>query len=79
MSSRNLFSNLVIYFSSAHYHVLSGLFLAFDIYRPKFSVDSPYIIDTYRNHKDFLYVAAGLWAVCRSVQITSISYGWNYP
>ncbi|KAF9443432.1 hypothetical protein P691DRAFT_808966 [Macrolepiota fuliginosa MF-IS2] len=51
-----------IFRNSAHYHILSGLFLAYDIYRPKYSAASPFIVGTYRNNKDFLYVAAGLWA-----------------
>ncbi|KAL9714458.1 Very-long-chain enoyl-CoA reductase [Leucoagaricus gongylophorus] len=51
-----------IFLNSSHYHILGGLFLAFDIYHPKFSLNSPYIIDTYHDDKDFLYVAAGLWA-----------------
>jgi len=48
--------------NSAHYHILSGVFLAYDVYRPKYSAVSPYITDSYRNSRDFLYVAAGLWA-----------------
>lgn len=74
MPLRNIFKKYVIpnqlgyahslwLFSSGHYHILSGLFLAYDIYRPKYSATSPFIIGTYRNNKDFLYVAAGLWAV----------------
>ncbi|KAF5359573.1 hypothetical protein D9756_002998 [Leucocoprinus leucothites] len=53
---------LNIFKNSGHYHVFSGLLLAFDIYRPKYSATSPFVVDTYRNNKDFLYVAAGLWA-----------------
>ncbi|KAJ3562851.1 hypothetical protein NP233_g9323 [Leucocoprinus birnbaumii] len=56
MPLMNIFKN------SGHYHIISGVLLAFDIYRPKYSATSPFIVDTYRNNQDFLYVAAGIWA-----------------
>ncbi|KXN87221.1 hypothetical protein AN958_08611 [Leucoagaricus sp. SymC.cos] len=56
MPLRNIFKN------SAHYHIFGGLFLAFDVYRPKYAANSPLMVGTYHNNKDFLYVAAGLWA-----------------
>ncbi|TFK33464.1 3-oxo-5-alpha-steroid 4-dehydrogenase-domain-containing protein [Crucibulum laeve] len=56
MPFRNIFKN------SAHYHIFSGLFLAFDVYRPKYSATSPYVVGTYRNNETFLWAAAGVWA-----------------
>ncbi|KAJ3559337.1 hypothetical protein NP233_g11286 [Leucocoprinus birnbaumii] len=56
MPLMNIFKN------SGHYHIISGVLLAFDIYRPKYAATSPFIVDTYRNNQDFLYVAAGIWA-----------------
>lgn len=53
----NLFKN------SAHYHIFSGLFLALDVYRSKFSATSPYIVGTYRDKEKFLWVSAGIWVV----------------
>ncbi|KAF9048866.1 3-oxo-5-alpha-steroid 4-dehydrogenase-domain-containing protein [Panaeolus papilionaceus] len=48
--------------NSAHYHILSGVFLAADIYRGKFSAASPYIVNTIRDNEKFLYICAGVWA-----------------
>ncbi|RDB25951.1 hypothetical protein Hypma_006303 [Hypsizygus marmoreus] len=53
---------LNIFKNSAHYHLLSGLALAYDVYRPKFSATSPYIVNTIRNDQNFLRLCAGLWA-----------------
>ncbi|KAH8818835.1 3-oxo-5-alpha-steroid 4-dehydrogenase-domain-containing protein [Flagelloscypha sp. PMI_526] len=50
-----------VFKNSFHYHVLSGLFLAADIYRPKFSLTSDYIIGTYRENPQVLQIAAGVW------------------
>ncbi|KAJ3900842.1 3-oxo-5-alpha-steroid 4-dehydrogenase-domain-containing protein [Lentinula edodes] len=51
-----------IFKNSGHYHILSGLFLAYDLYRPGFSVSSPYIKNTWRNDPQVLWVCVGLWA-----------------
>ncbi|KAF5327471.1 hypothetical protein D9619_004640 [Psilocybe cf. subviscida] len=51
-----------IFKNSFHYHILSGLLLAGDIYRPKFSATSPYIVGTIRNDERFLWIGAGIWA-----------------
>ncbi|KAJ4476198.1 3-oxo-5-alpha-steroid 4-dehydrogenase-domain-containing protein [Lentinula aciculospora] len=51
-----------IFKNSAHYHVLSGFFLAYDLYRPVFSASSLYVKGTFRNNPQFLWVCAGLWA-----------------
>lgn len=52
----NLFRN------SAHYHILSGFFLAYDVYRPKYSRSSPFIIGTFRNNKQYLWILSAIWA-----------------
>ncbi|THU89772.1 hypothetical protein K435DRAFT_760778 [Dendrothele bispora CBS 962.96] len=51
-----------IFKNSFHYHVLSGVLLALDLYRPAFSATSPYIQGTFRNDETFLWICAGLWA-----------------
>ncbi|KAG6916207.1 hypothetical protein DXG01_007837 [Tephrocybe rancida] len=56
MPFRNVFKN------SAHYHLLSGLALAYDVYRPKFSTTSSYVSGTIRNDETFLWICTGLWA-----------------
>ncbi|KAJ7577093.1 3-oxo-5-alpha-steroid 4-dehydrogenase-domain-containing protein [Mycena floridula] len=56
MPLRNIFKN------SFHYHVLSGLFLAYDIYRPMYSAKSRYIRGTIRDNDTFLIAGAALWA-----------------
>jgi len=48
--------------NSTHYHILSGVFLALDIYRSKFSATSPYIVNTIRNNEQFLWICTGVWA-----------------
>lgn len=42
---------------------ITGLLLAFDVYRSKFSATSSYITGTFRNNEQFLWVCAGIWAV----------------
>ncbi|KAJ3727931.1 3-oxo-5-alpha-steroid 4-dehydrogenase-domain-containing protein [Lentinula raphanica] len=51
-----------VFKNSGHYHVLSGLFLAYDLYRPVFSATSPYVQGTIRNDQLFLWTCASLWA-----------------
>ncbi|KAJ3520370.1 hypothetical protein NMY22_g12787 [Coprinellus aureogranulatus] len=53
---------LNVFKNSAHYHILSGLFLAYDVYSPRFSASSPAIIGTYRNDANWLWAFAGAWA-----------------
>ncbi|KAG6833104.1 hypothetical protein H0H87_011212 [Tephrocybe sp. NHM501043] len=55
MPFRNVFKN------SAHYHLLSGLALAWDVYRPKFSATSSYVSGTIRSNEKFLWICAGIW------------------
>ncbi|KAJ7641367.1 3-oxo-5-alpha-steroid 4-dehydrogenase-domain-containing protein [Roridomyces roridus] len=54
MPFRNIFKN------SAHYHLLSGLLLAYDIYRPGFS--EPSVAGTWRDNSTLLTGAWGVWA-----------------
>ncbi|KAJ2934669.1 hypothetical protein H1R20_g2397, partial [Candolleomyces eurysporus] len=51
-----------IFKNSAHYHILSGFMLAFDIYAPKFKEGSHHIVGSYRNNETYLWAFAGLWA-----------------
>ncbi|KAI0246970.1 3-oxo-5-alpha-steroid 4-dehydrogenase-domain-containing protein [Lactifluus subvellereus] len=55
MPLRNIFKN------SIHYHILSGLFLAYPIYGPTYSANSPYIRGTLRSNLKFLWACAGVW------------------
>ncbi|KAH9015271.1 hypothetical protein EDB83DRAFT_2440249 [Lactarius deliciosus] len=55
MPLRNIFKN------SFHYHVLSGLFLAYPIYGPTYSANSPYIRGTLRASPQFLWSCAAIW------------------
>ncbi|KIK63172.1 hypothetical protein GYMLUDRAFT_41495 [Collybiopsis luxurians FD-317 M1] len=50
-----------IFKNSTHYHILSGLFLAYDLYRPAFAASSRYVKGTIRNDPQFLLICAGLW------------------
>jgi len=51
------------FWSSSHYHFLSGVLLAADMYRAKFSASSPYIVNTIRDNEKFLWICTGVWAV----------------
>ncbi|TFK73259.1 hypothetical protein BDN72DRAFT_213988 [Pluteus cervinus] len=51
-----------VFRNSAHYWILSGLFLALDIYRPVYSATSPSIRGTIRENETFLWAMTGLWA-----------------
>jgi len=55
MPLRNIFKN------SFHYHILSGLFLAYPIYSPTYAANSPYVINTLRSNSQFLWICAGIW------------------
>ncbi|KZT22001.1 hypothetical protein NEOLEDRAFT_1072406 [Neolentinus lepideus HHB14362 ss-1] len=55
MPARNIFKN------SAHYHLLSGLALAYAIYSPTYSASSPYIRGTIRNDPSFLLGSTAVW------------------
>ncbi|KAI0649168.1 3-oxo-5-alpha-steroid 4-dehydrogenase-domain-containing protein [Trametes meyenii] len=55
MPFRNIFKN------SAHYHILSGLFLAYSVYSPTFAANSPYIRGTIRENPNFLWACLGLF------------------
>ncbi|KAL0949288.1 hypothetical protein HGRIS_009366 [Hohenbuehelia grisea] len=50
-----------IFKNSAHYHLFSGLALAYDVYRPKYGANSPYVHGTVRDSPEFLWVGAAVW------------------
>lgn len=54
--------------SSSHYYLLSGVLLAYDLYRPLRSVS--HIQGTIRDNDTFLLICAGVWAVS-----SPINYG----
>jgi len=55
MPLTNIFKN------SIHYHILSGLFLAYPIYSPTYAATSPLIRDTFRSSTQFLWICGGIW------------------
>ncbi|EPQ54162.1 hypothetical protein GLOTRDRAFT_78098 [Gloeophyllum trabeum ATCC 11539] len=55
MPARNILKN------SAHYHLLSGLALAYAIYSPTYSAASPYIRGTIRDDLRFIWGCTALW------------------
>ncbi|KAH7911367.1 3-oxo-5-alpha-steroid 4-dehydrogenase-domain-containing protein [Hygrophoropsis aurantiaca] len=55
MPLKNIFKN------SAHYHLLSGVALAFAIYSPTYAATSPYIRGTVRNDPLFIWAGAALF------------------
>ncbi|KAJ6602511.1 3-oxo-5-alpha-steroid 4-dehydrogenase-domain-containing protein [Mycena vulgaris] len=59
---------LNIFKNSAHYHLLSGLLLAYDIYRPGFSASA--VAGTWRDNTTLLGVA---WAVWAFAQLSNLS------
>ena len=65
--------------SSLHYHILSGVFLAFDMYRYKYSAPSPYIVNTIRDNEHFLWIGAGIWAVSFFFEIHHCSIKLSNP
>ncbi|KAF5375618.1 hypothetical protein D9757_008512 [Collybiopsis confluens] len=60
-----------IFKNSAHYHILSGLFLAFDLYRPAFSASSRYVKGTIRSNPQFLLICAALWTFFELSNLTT--------
>ncbi|TFK27846.1 hypothetical protein FA15DRAFT_585617 [Coprinopsis marcescibilis] len=52
---------LFVFRNSAYYHICYGLLFAIDIYRPKYSATSPYIVGTYRDNEMVLWIATGFW------------------
>ncbi|KAF8903689.1 3-oxo-5-alpha-steroid 4-dehydrogenase-domain-containing protein [Gymnopilus junonius] len=51
-----------IFRNSAHYWIFGGVLVALDVYRPKYSATSPFIVNTIRDNERFLWIGAGLWA-----------------
>ncbi|ESK97273.1 synaptic glycoprotein sc2 [Moniliophthora roreri MCA 2997] len=52
-----------IFKNSAHYHILSGILLAYDLYRPAFSTSSPFIKGTPRANDQYLFVFILFWTL----------------
>ncbi|KAI0635865.1 3-oxo-5-alpha-steroid 4-dehydrogenase-domain-containing protein [Trametes polyzona] len=55
MPFRNVFKN------SAHYHILSGVLLAYSVYSPTFAANSPYIRGTVRENPNILWTCLAVW------------------
>ncbi|EMD31292.1 hypothetical protein CERSUDRAFT_119845 [Gelatoporia subvermispora B] len=55
MPLRNIFKN------SAHYHLFSGLFLAYAVYSPTYSARSLYLLGSPRSDPKFLLACSALW------------------
>ncbi|OCH94816.1 hypothetical protein OBBRIDRAFT_746685 [Obba rivulosa] len=55
MPLRNIFKN------SAHYHLFSGLFLAYALYSPTYSAKSLYLLGSARSNPSFLLACSALW------------------
>ncbi|KAI0327827.1 hypothetical protein GY45DRAFT_1327140 [Cubamyces sp. BRFM 1775] len=55
MPFRNVFKN------SGHYHILSGLLLAYSVYSPTYAANSPYIRGTIRENPNFLWSCLAVW------------------
>ena len=56
-------ASLNIHFSSAHYHILAGLFLAIDVYRPGYSATSESMKGTIYENTTFLWSCVAVWLV----------------
>ncbi|EGN99306.1 hypothetical protein SERLA73DRAFT_168792 [Serpula lacrymans var. lacrymans S7.3] len=65
MPFRNIFKN------SAHYHLLSGILLAYAIYSPTYAATSPYIQGTYREEPKFLQMGAAIWLFAELSNLTT--------
>ncbi|KAG7091181.1 hypothetical protein E1B28_010233 [Marasmius oreades] len=65
MPLSNIFKN------SAHYHILSGVFLACDLYRPGYSATSPYIKGTQKNDETYLWTFASVWALFELLNLSA--------
>ncbi|OBZ72423.1 hypothetical protein A0H81_08009 [Grifola frondosa] len=50
-----------VFRNSAHYWLLSGIALAYAVYRPAYSATSPYILGTIHNNPNFLFACGALW------------------
>ncbi|KIY43800.1 hypothetical protein FISHEDRAFT_51865 [Fistulina hepatica ATCC 64428] len=50
-----------IFKNSGHYHILAGLFIAYDVYREKYSAWSPFIRHTIRDDPNFLNICLAVW------------------
>ncbi|KAI0833408.1 3-oxo-5-alpha-steroid 4-dehydrogenase-domain-containing protein [Trametes gibbosa] len=50
-----------VFKNSGHYHILSGVLLAYSIYSPTFAANSPYIRGTIRENPNFLWSCLAVW------------------
>lgn len=55
--------SLTPHHSSAHYHILGGVGLAYSVYGPIYSSTSPYIRGTIRDDPKFLWACTAVWLV----------------
>ncbi|KAF9268522.1 hypothetical protein L218DRAFT_917324 [Marasmius fiardii PR-910] len=65
MPFRNIFKN------SAHYHILSGVFLAADLYRPGYSATSPWIKGTGKDDEAYLWIFASIWGLFELLNLST--------
>ena len=54
----------LFYLSSFHYHILGGVLLAFDLYRPKYAAFSPAVLGTKRDQLSFIWFWSAIFVVC---------------
>ncbi|KAH6909252.1 3-oxo-5-alpha-steroid 4-dehydrogenase-domain-containing protein [Coprinopsis sp. MPI-PUGE-AT-0042] len=52
---------LNVFRNSGYYHLFYGLFLALDVYRPKYAAGSPHVVGTYRDDKNVLMAGIAFW------------------
>lgn len=55
------------HYSSAHYHLGSGLAIAWAVYSPTYAATSSYIRGTIRDDPKFLWIGAAVWLVRPSI------------
>ena len=58
-----IYNVLLLISSSAHYHILSGVLLAYSIYSPTFSANSPWIRGAIRENPTFLWSCLAVFLV----------------
>ncbi|KAK1220375.1 3-oxo-5a-steroid 4- dehydrogenase [Marasmius sp. AFHP31] len=65
MPFTNVFKN------SGHYWVLSGVFLAYDVYRPSYSANGSYIKGSQKEDETRLWAFASIWALFQLLNLSS--------
>ncbi|KAL0579617.1 Very-long-chain enoyl-CoA reductase [Marasmius crinis-equi] len=63
-----------IFKNSGHYWVLSGVLLAYDVYRPSYAANGPYIKGTQKDDENYLWIFASIWAL---FQFLNFSAHWT--